>query len=309
MSKVIACSRPEARAASKAPATPPAGPGEHRAHGVPSGLRRADAAAVRLHDAQPRRRATRRGGVRESGLEGAEVARHRRGDIRVGDRRAHPLELAVFRQHLVRDGAVQAGRSREAAGQLGEAALVVRVHEREERADRDRVHPGVGDRAQDALGGGLVERLDDLAVGGDALGDLETQLLGHEGRRAGGVEGVEVGPRLAADHERVAEALGGDQRGARAAAREQRVGGDRGAVHHLPRRPPGLGDPGEHGARGVVGRRGALGDAQRLAVPVEEVGERAADIDAEQADGARRTHVLRGAAPATSAAGRGRASR
>ena len=54
---------------------------------------------------------------------------------------------------------------------------------------------------------------------------------GHERRRVGGAEPVELGARLAAQLLEVGEALGGEQRGARHPALEQRVGGHGHPVH------------------------------------------------------------------------------
>jgi hypothetical protein len=80
---------------------------------------------------------------------------------------------------------------------------------------------------------------------------------------SGGGQVVELRPVLAADLDHVAEALGGDQRGARPGPLEQGVGGHRHAVGEGlglldPRGPQG----GHHPLGLVTGRRGHLAGHQ-----------------------------------------------
>ena len=145
----------------------------------------------------------------------------------------------------------------------------------------------VGRRAH--LGG--VERPQHAAIGADALRHLEPEIAGDERRRHLDGEVVERVFALAPDLERVAEARGGDGAGAGALAFDQGVGEQRGGVHDAGDGRRGQvggfeqgGDPGDHALAGVgVGGQ----DLQRLAlaggvVVNDEVGEGAADVDAER---------------------------
>ncbi len=93
---------------------------------------------------------------------------------------------------------------------------------------------------------------------------------------------------MAADLEDVAEAGGGEQRGGRALALEDGVGGGGGAVQHVAQGPgPGAGeaerffDAGDEAGRGIVRRGRGLGDPEPAAPLVHEghVGEGAADVE------------------------------
>ena len=94
-----------------------------------------------------------------------------------------------------------------------------------------------------------------------------------------------------ADLERVAEALGGDERDARRASLHDRVGRDRRAVREVgDRRRVGSGALAQHlqgveeAARDLARRGAGLGDGGTTgAVHVDGVGERAADIDPDSA--------------------------
>ena len=83
----------------------------------------------------------------------------------------------------------------------------------------------------------LVERLRDRAVGERPLGHVEAQVARHERPRQLEDEVVEVVAALAADLDRVAEALRREQRRARALALDQRVRDERRAVHDAAERP------------------------------------------------------------------------
>jgi hypothetical protein len=102
------------------------------------------------------------------------------------------------------------------------------------------------------------------------------------------VQAVEARARLAAEEEEVAEPLGGDERGARQAAREQRVRRHGRAVHEV-RHVPGL----DARARQHLARRGHdalllarraqhLGRDHAVGADEDGVGERPADVDAER---------------------------
>src|SRR5262249_53267662 len=76
------------------------------------------------------------------------------------------------------------------------------------------------------------------AVGAHALGNLERALVEHLGLDDMARENL--WPRLVADAQRVAEALGDDKERALAGALQERIGGDRGA--HLHRADEAFGD-------------------------------------------------------------------
>jgi hypothetical protein len=174
------------------------------------------------------------------------------------------------------------------AQRRGDPRLVLRLEIGEEEADRHRLRTRVldlGDQALDLPLGQLA--LDPL--GADALGRLEAQP--GVGERSGlrRTEAVELGAVLAPDLEQVREPLGGDQRRAGAALLEQRVGSDGHAVGEgldLGGRAAGALqhrlDRAHHPLRLVLRGRGDLGGVDLAAVEHHRVGERSADIDAEQ---------------------------
>ena len=127
-----------------------------------------------------------------------------------------------------------------------------------------------------------------FAVGGDALGDLVAQRARHQRLGPADEEVVEREPALGADLDDVPKTRRGEQRGARALALDQRVGGERGAVDdhaHVARRAPGarqrLPDRRHETLRriGIGGQD--LGGRERVAVGEHDVGERSADVDGE----------------------------
>jgi len=77
-----------------------------------------------------------------------------------------------------------------------------------------------------------IERALHRAVGAHALIDLDDTIEQHVG--LDDVAGKDLRPRLVADLERVAKALGGEQQRALALALQERVGGDRGAHFTAP---------------------------------------------------------------------------
>ncbi len=130
-----------------------------------------------------------------------------------------------------------------------------------------------------------IERTQDLAIGIDALIDLQAQLARDQGLEAAD-EAIGERPGSAAKLEDVTETLGRDQADPGDLALEQRIRRRRRPVHDgadLGKRRAGLGERIEN-AKGLVldGRR-HLGDTNFAALLVEqdEVGEGAADIDAD----------------------------
>ena len=164
------------------------------------------------------------------------------------------------------------------------------VHVGVQQADRDRLDTLRDQLADDPPRAVLVERLAHRAVGQQPFAHLAAQVSRHEGRRRIDEQVVHVVATLVANLERVPEALGGEERRARALALDERVGGERRAVHDR-----------ADGARGsprlLEERRDALLDrvrrvfrrgenlahargARRL-VDHHEIGEGAADVDPE----------------------------
>jgi hypothetical protein len=198
----------------------PAGrPGEHAAGRLRRRRLDVDDPARGLHD-QRRRHARILGGVRQP----LEVGGELRAEVGVGDRGREALVLAELRQHLARERDVDVAQ--RLAHRLAHAALVVGVQEGEQQADGDGLHVRLAqllDRLAQAV---LVERLD-LAVRPHALAYGEAEVARHERLGAALREVIEGGAVLARELDQVAEALGGDERRARTAALEQRVGRDR----------------------------------------------------------------------------------
>jgi hypothetical protein len=223
----------------------------------------------------------------------SEVFAGRRAERGVDRRGRRALELAHLGGDLVRGDHERVRQLR--AQQLGHARLVRRVAEGEQQADRDRLHAGARQPPRRALDARLVE-LPDHAVGPHPLVDLHAQPPLHDRRRRRLVQPVEARPRLAAEEEQVAEALGGDERRARQAALQQRVRGHRRAVHevgHVAGRDAGAL---EHRARGrdhallLPARAQHLRGHHPVGGDEHGVGERAADVDPQ------RTHAIASAA-------------
>ena len=149
------------------------------------------------------------------------------------------------------------------------------------RLDVERLQ-ALGDPAH----GALVEGKAHGAVHVHALRHREAQLARHQRLRLDDVDVVLVEAALVGDLDDVAEAVGGDQRGARALALDDGVGGKRGAVHQHADVGEGEACGGQHGARAVddgrlrrLRRRQHLGDEAALPGQQHDVGEGAADID------------------------------
>ena len=190
-------------------------------------------AARGLHDERGRH-----AGLVGPAREPLEVGGELRPEVGVGDRGREALVLAELGQHLARERDVDVAE--RLAHRLADALLVLGVQEREQQADRDGVDLGLAQRVDRLLHAGVVERLD-LALRAHPLAHGEAQVARDERLRPPLGQVVERGAVLAGELDQVAEAGGRDERGARAAALEQRVGGDRHAVReraHGPRVDP-----------------------------------------------------------------------
>ncbi len=237
-------------------------------------------AAVALHDQQlaPVALAGQLGGQR------AQVAVDDRLHKPVDGRGRAALELAVLGQELgpYRD----VGVGPERGGDLARLALVrvvdVRVHEVDHQG-LDALPAQPQDRLAHLV---RSQRRDHEALGVDALVHLEAEIA-RDQRLEVALEPVGRGARAPAQLQHVAEAARGDEPGAGALALEQRVGRGGRPVdddRHLGRARRGPGQRALDPA-GLVGHgRRNLGhpDQARGLVDEHQVGEGAADVDADE---------------------------
>jgi len=142
-----------------------------------------------------------------------------------------------------------------------------------------------------------IERGDDLAVAVDALGDLQAAAAGDQGFGVLQEQVVNIVALLGAHFDDVAKSGGCDQAELRAAALDQRVGDQGGAVHDLAdirKLQAGRGDDLGQALQRADGRvlRGGeafvQSDIRALGIEQNEVGEGAADVEA---DAIARGHV------------------
>jgi hypothetical protein len=153
-----------------------------------------------------------------------------------------------------------------------------------QQPDRDRIRLRRAHAADDARDLAGRERREDAAPRREPLAGTDPSLAGHQGRPARGLQRIDIGPLLAADLEHVLEARGGDQRDPRALPLEQRIGRHRGAMTHARAAAgPGARESLEHGLRRVAGRGRDLERHALAASPGDDVGERAAGVDADRA--------------------------
>ena len=262
-------------------------PRQHPAGGEPPGLGDRRDPAMRLDDqggpaipgfAQPR-------------LQPRQIARQHRPDIGVDDGGRDPLELLDLRQHVGRQRDIGVGQ--RAGERLAGQALMARVAPGVEIAHGDRLDPRVAQNIDSCCERRHVERRLDAAVGAHALAHPEAQMPRRQllGRRQAKVVAVVLQPLAHLDD--VAVALGGQQAEPRALVLQQRVGRHRGAVDDalglgeqrgaaVPEPGGERGQPVEHADRRVVRGRRHLGQRRPAGrVDRDEIGKRAADIDAD----------------------------
>lgn len=201
--------------------------------------------------------------------------------------RARPLVLAKGANELVGECHVD---SRQRLGdQLAQPALVLGVGVGVQQHDGDGPRPGGGQLFDELSRPRMLQRLQH-ALGRTALGRPETQLGWREWRGPPLAQPVQAGARLPAQLDNVGEALGGDERRARADALQQRVGRDGHAVREAAH-VGGLGadplqrrlDRRHHPVLLAPRRRRDLG-ARDAAVGRDDhgVGEGTADVDSEK---------------------------
>ena len=160
----------------------------------------------------------------------AQVARHQRLHVRVGRGGGEPFPLP----HLRRDIAGQGDRHlRHRLGQdISCAPLMHRIDEGMQEADRDALHIFFPQHRHKSAYRRFVQRAQHVALIVQPLRHRQAQVTGHQRFRKLDVQVVLVVTALIAHRQHVAKALGGDQRGARALAFDDCVGGQRGAMNH-----------------------------------------------------------------------------
>ena len=220
MSKPSALPSPLRRASRPAPTAPPAGP--ERTLQAPARAASAAGATppedcITSGSRQPRARARRL-------AEPPQVAAEQRAEVGVDRGRRAALVLAEARQHLVRGGDVEVGQA--LAQVRGDAALVGGVEVGEEQADRDRLGAAASPAARASRSGSPSASGSTTPSGPIRSVGLEAQLAARPAAPASARRAGRAGPVLAADLEQVGEALGRDQRRARPAFLQQRVGAD-----------------------------------------------------------------------------------
>ena len=222
-------------------------------------------------------------------LQARDVRRNLRPDVRVQPDRREALVLAVLRDHLGGNREERLGEL--LADDLSDALLVHRVQEGEEEADADGLDPGLLQSPHLLPRARLVERHENRAVAGNPLRHGQPVAPSDDRvalpRKILVVREVE---RLLVtrDVEDVAVALGRQHPDRRARVLDHDIRRDRRAVEDLVER--GRVGAGllrqllhslDRALRRVVGRRRELVDANHssLVVDVDQVGERAADVD------------------------------
>ena len=257
---------------------------------TPRHLRRGQAAR-RLHQIEPAGKTA----PAQLGLDLRDVAVHQRLHKGIGEGRGGALVLAQFRDHLRRQRDRDLGEL--AGGKLGNRPLMHRVAIGVEERDGDRLDTCPRQRLD--LDAHLVEieRAQHPAVTRYALVDLAPQRARRQ--RLGEFEKqvVDVVTLLDPHLDDVAEALGGQQSDLGAAALDDRIGDECGAVHEIAdfgEVEPGVRcqfhQPGQR-AQGRVARGGqAFVQPQRSSrvVDQDQVSEGAADVEADPIPGSTR---------------------
>ena len=224
----------------------------------------------------------------ELALEVVEVARHERHDVDVAARGRGPLVLADLGHHLGRGGDGHAGS--ELRAELLERPLVDGIAIGVEQADGDGLGARVAEPGDGRPRAPVVEWHEDTTVRGHALRHLEPQVAGDERRGRVDEDVVHVVAAFVPDLDGVAEARGGQESRPRALALDEGVGGQRRPVDDRPHLRGGAARVGEERHHALLdGLRGVLGCGQELAdldgprgvVDPDEVGEGAADVDAD----------------------------
>ena len=191
------------------------------------------------------------------------------------------FEFADFRQDLAGAGnvAIRPDRHRRRQSRLFIGRIGVGIDEDNRQGLRPRIAQA-GCHCADLF---RVDRRANAAIGQGAFGHFHPHVaLDHGDEIAGQPPGVAA--ITPAHFQRVAKAGRGDQADAGAFAFEQRIGAHRGAVHdgaeigHRPELPQAFQKP--HRLIAAIGRHLAGLELAGIGVEIEQIGERAADIDA-----------------------------
>jgi hypothetical protein len=184
-----------------------------------------------------------------------------------------------------------------AGDRLAEAALVIRIGEAVQEAHCHGLDLLRGERLDRARHAGLIEREENLALRINPLAHRQAQPPGDQRRRQVDIDVVLLEPIFVPDLEHIAEPFGGEKGSSGALALDQRIGGERRPMHDQPdlagldsRLGCDRAQSSEHARfRRLRGgedlyRESPLGRFQR------DIGERAADVDADP-DCGRRCHA------------------
>ena len=238
--------------------------------------------AIRLHQQQPRGDAV----VRQPRAQPVEVGPHHRDQQRVQHRGRGPLIFAYFGADLGGDGHRQAGVGRQQV--VAQALLVHRIGVRVQQGDRNRLRPERMHRRRSLAHGGIGQFAFHAAIGAHAFGDAQPPLPRDQRRLLARTQAIDVGARVTADLQHVAEPVRGDQHAAGQRALQHRIGRDRRAVQQQGDIGQGEAEPASGFGQSVqqadrrVRRRGRHLDAAAspgALVQHLKVGEGAADID------------------------------
>ena len=202
--------------------------------------------------------------------------------------RAGALEFADLRQHLGRQ--IYTDTRQRRAQRLADAPLMRIVQEREQERHGDRLQPRLADRLDQRRQFILGQWRDNLALRIDPFGDLEPPAPRHQHRGRILQQIVQIGARRPPQFQDIAHAARRDEAGARALVLQQRVGDHRGGMRQ--QRYIGridavgiqpLADAVDHRLAEILrrGRQFGDGDAAGVLLHQGDVGEGAADIDAD----------------------------
>ena len=240
--------------------------------------------AIGPHDADRRRDPP----AFELGGEGFEIVADHRREIGVEHAGGEALELPLLANHL---GGLRDGDAVERIGEeFSRPAFVDVVGVGVDEADRHRLAAGLPDALGEPGQAVAVELGEHRSIRRHAFADFQAPVPRHQrpGAHELDVEQPADQPSGAADLDGVAEPFGGHQRGLRALAFEQRVGGDGGAVHEDPDRravDAELGERVQHAAPLAARQGGHLGGKEPLPVEAEDVREGPAHVHPDAVSG------------------------
>ena len=216
-----------------------------------------------------------------------EVARDQWRDIRIDDGRAGALELEHLGQHVARQGHEHAGQA--LANVCADGALVRRIAIGVKEAHRNGFDVRCAQLVDCRIHGREIERFQYGAACVQPFAHAEAKGALDQRLRLAPANVVRQRDTDPAQLQHVAETLGRQQRGARALALENGVGGNRRGMHHFGDIVAGnvrlgavFGDTVHDCARVIGRRRRPLAPVEKAVGPQEhEVRESAADVDAD----------------------------